>query len=241
MLARLYKDALLEGDENLTTLAFPANDSGAELHLTAYKVLAVFGTELRLAMTHKQDFVGDQCTNCEDKVGAPSPKVMPPTAIDIPFRQLMSSAAFGSADDTPPFFGRHLKSMTSVQFIEDGAWAGFEAFPARALRILKSYNNHRVIFNEAIAGLRFKASPSSANSNMLMLTSTRQSHRYGIEDFYFNGTIMKDTGAMVMIRIGLHTRWQTRSEGLMTPFGILFTGSHGSWYWFWKEDWTRSR
>jgi len=74
VLAELYTDALLEGPQDLTSLAFPAldhdpfsnfwpiiqpdNDSVAELHLTAYKVLTVFGSELRLAMTHNRPFIG---------------------------------------------------------------------------------------------------------------------------------------------------------------------------------------
>jgi len=135
VLAELYTDALLEGPQDLTTLAFPAldhdpfsnswpiiqpdNDSVTELHLTAYKVLAVFGIELRLAMTHNRPFIGD-LRHKEEADDTPSrPKVMPPTAIDIPFRRLMGSVTFGPVHDTPPFFRRHLENMTSVQFIEE--------------------------------------------------------------------------------------------------------------------------
>jgi len=153
----------------------------------------------------------------------------------------MGSVTFGPVHDTPPFFRRHLEDMTSVQFIEEGEWAGFEALPPFALRALNGYKNERVIFDEATRGLRFKTSPSSVNPNILVLRSNEQRHRCGYEDWYFTGTVMKDTGVIVMSKIGLQSHLRFWWKGLMTPFGILCSGAIQSWFWLWKEDWTLSR
>jgi hypothetical protein len=206
-------------------------------HRVANQVLGVFALDLREALAEPDSLshIGS---------GGATP-IRPPFAADIPFPDLMDLPLPFTEEVTDAFSTCHLRTMTSVAFLEDGEWTGYYTYPPGSPR--RSHSR----FDPPMVGIKFSVEQydnnddTINNSQRLRLRANAEAHDYHGR-FTLEGYIVPTTGGFSMTKqyVGRHSfPW----DGVMTPFGFLgsweyplWPGGHTKcgWFWLWKTSWT---
>ncbi|KAF3199760.1 hypothetical protein TWF192_000767 [Orbilia oligospora] len=183
-----------------------------------------------------------------------------PLAIDIPFESFMK-LPLPFKSEPKDFASCHLEIMTSKEFLEDGAWMGFNGYG------LPRY------LDLGIIGVKFIVVGESARTNGIVQTMDGSTSGLDYEDYYFdpyawplqndqtNGGFFRlrgtadhrEGGVYLQGRIfpasGRVTLEITYPSGgtlywvaFMTPFGIFgrwrgHMGHRDGYLWLWKEAW----
>ncbi|EGX52631.1 hypothetical protein AOL_s00007g414 [Orbilia oligospora ATCC 24927] len=182
-----------------------------------------------------------------------------PLAIDIPFESFMK-LPLPFKSDPKDFASCHLEIMTSKEFLEDGAWMGFNGY---------GLPRH---LDLGIIGVNFIVVGESARTNGIGQTMDGSTSGLDYEDDYFEpyAWLREDqtNGGFLMLQgIADHREGKVHLRGrifpasgrvmlvityagggilywaaFMTPFGIFGRwggdmGHRDGYLWLWKEDW----
>ena len=130
--------------------------------------------------------------------------------------------------------------MTTVEFLEDGEWAGFYTMSSYTPRVGLSGS---VLFDPPMHGIRFVATAQCGDPIVLSLQGTGKD---AIAAFDLEGKLNPETGNISLSKrySGGYLTWDWVC--IMTPAGIVGSwgqqrsegGRYGGWIWLWKTGWT---
>ena len=167
---------------------------------------------------------------------AAPPALAVPTSTDIPFHLMLDVPLPFASSAAVDFLSCHLAKMTTVDFLEDGEWAGFYSM---------SYSTHRqgefISFDPPMHGIRFVATAQCGDPTVLSLKGTGKD---AIDDFDLEGKLAPGTGNINLRKTysGGSPTWDWVC--IMTPVGIVGSwglGNYGGWIWLWKTGWTANQ
>jgi len=225
----------------------------AALHTFANKAVANFAVEIRAAIA-------------EDRIWAVRqnsyPLPTPPTALDIPFRSLMSLPEPMTPNVVDSFSSCHLPVMARPDFFIQGEWTGYRSFVGELGA--ESWNP-----NGGPACDKFDAIGAD-NDNVRICGWDQPDSGYPIPDrtIRFHFIRWREDGKFVVRSNAFQSAFMTNvfmvtvdcqtglleveakdhrgyrhglRLGVITPFGIVISENPGSvWFWFWKTEWAGS-
>ena len=153
-----------------------------------------------------------------------------PTSTSIPFHFMMDVPLPFSPNAAIKFASCHLAKMTTVDFLEDGEWAGYYS--------LRHWRDERVPFDPPMHGIRFVGTTNSDSTTTLNLRGTGED---AVGAFDLEGKLAPETGHLVLRKTysGGSPVWDWVC--IMTPVGIVGSWGediYGGWIWLWKTGWT---
>ena len=160
-----------------------------------------------------------------------------PTSTDIPLHLMLDVPLPFTSSASVESLSCHLAKMTTVDFLEDGEWAGFYSI---------SYSPRRgrgesAYFDPPMHSIRFVATAQSSDPTALSLQGTGED---AIGAFDLEGKIAPETGNISLRKTysGGSPVWDWIC--IMTPMGIVGSwgrGEYGGWIWLWKTGWTTNQ
>ena len=158
-----------------------------------------------------------------------------PTSTDIPLHLMLDVPLPFTSSASVELPSCHLAKMTTVDFLEDGEWAGFYSM---------SYSPRRgrgetVYFDPPMHGIHFVVTTQcSGDPTVLSLQGTGED---AIGAFDLEGKLAPQTGEINLRKTysGGDPAWDWVC--IMTPLGIVGswgTEEYGGWIWLWKTGWT---
>ena len=154
-----------------------------------------------------------------------------PTPTDIPLHLMLDVPLPFTSSAPMEILSCHLAKMTTVDFLEDGEWAGFYSVS----------NSQFVYFDPPMHGIRFVATAQCGDPTVLSLQGSGEDD---IGTFDLEGKLASETG-----NINLRKTYSGGSPAwdwvcIMTPVGIVGSWGQeafGGWIWLWKTGWTANQ
>lgn len=161
------------------------------------------------------------------------PAMAVPTSTSIPFHLMMEVPLPFSHNVTMEFASCHLARMTTVDFLEDGEWAGY--YSVSHAGVGGACFLH---FDPPMHNISFVATANGDSPTTLNLHGTGED---GESAFALDGFISPRTGQIMLQKVysGGHPAWDWTC--IMTPMGIVGSwgqSDYGGWIWLWKVGWT---
>ncbi|KAH8806721.1 hypothetical protein DL96DRAFT_1630542 [Flagelloscypha sp. PMI_526] len=159
----------------------------------------------------------------------------PPTLKTLPFSSVLGLETFIPFSDGIQFPLRHLPTMASKEFLEDGIWVGYYAYCA----MNGPAPTGSLLIDRPMRDISFRVRVPLSEEGFLEVNGTG---RDNIGVFELSGILTTARGKLGMTKayVGQHSfPW----DASITPFGILGTwgqpmsGFHGGWIWLWKQTW----
>ena len=161
-----------------------------------------------------------------------------PTSADIPLHLLLDVPLPFTSSASVEILSCHLAKMTTVNFLEDGEWAGFYSM---SYFLPRRGRGESVDFDPPMHGIRFVTTAQFSDPTVLSLQGTGED---AIGAFDLEGKIARETGNINLRKTysGGHPTWDWLC--IMTPVGIVGSwgrGAYGGWIWLWKTGWTANQ
>ena len=160
-----------------------------------------------------------------------------PTSADIPLHLMLDVPLPFTSSASMEILSCHLPKMTTVDFLEDGEWAGFYG-----ISYAPSTGRHEPLcFDPPMHGIHFVATAQHGDPTILSLQGSGED---AIGAFDLEGKLASKTGNINMRKTysGGSPAWDWVC--IMTPVGIVGSWGQedfGGWIWLWKTGWTANQ
>lgn len=154
-----------------------------------------------------------------------------PTSTSIPFHSMMDVPLPFSPDAAIKFASCHLAKMATLDFLEDGEWAGFYTVPQG--------RDHLPSFDPPMHNIHFVDASWGGDQNIQPLEGWGDDP---VGPFGLEGQLAPETGHILMKKTysGGFPVWDCNL--IMTPVGIVGSWREDDGYcgamWLWKTSWT---